>query len=705
TDDSSSEVLRVLKVDLCLEDNHVEHHTSYFNTAVEKKALIVRRGDPFKLQIHFNRDYSPSKDATSFIFTVADDTKPSLGNGTLNLLLPNDSIDDLGEPLEWGAGIESHEGQMLTVLIKPPSNCPVTVWKLNIETKLLGEGSKRFPLLLPIYVLFNPWCPDDQVYLEDHDQRKEYVKNDTTLIWKGSYNNLFPLPWKLGQYERDVLECSLKVLGTVGGIEPAFRGDPVKVARALSAVLNANDDSGILVGKWPEDGDFSGGVSPMNWTGSTDILQKFHKNKNPVRYAQCWVFAGVLATIARSLGIPTRIITCFSCAHDSQSSLTLDKFVDEDNKVLNYPDSFWNFHVWNELWMQRPDLGVGQYGNYNGWQVVDGTPQERSDKRYRLGPAPVSAVKNAELKTPFDIPFVFAEVNADILYWRFNGTDKPTKLLSWDTQSIGKNISTKAVLKWEREDVTDSYKYAELSSRERSTMMKALEQSRHTFTKIYLNNEFNDIVLEMELNHEVTIGEDFSVLLKMTNRSESHPHVVNGRIRCDGVLYNGRGAEKVKTMVFEMELQPKGSDSVRMKVSFEEYFEIMSSKASFRISASAKAEGTALDHYTQEDFRVRKPTIKLLLGEDVIMVGKKMDVTMSLKNPLPIPLQKGVFIVEGPGIEQPLKLKVGETPVGGKAMATFKYTPPYAGHGVMVVKFISKELDDVHGFQDYEVSP
>lgn len=33
-----------------------------------------------------------------------------------------------------------------------------------------------------------------------------------------------------------------------------------------------------------------------------------------------------------------------------------------------------NFHVWNDCWMKRPDLPSG----FNGWQVVDATPQETS---------------------------------------------------------------------------------------------------------------------------------------------------------------------------------------------------------------------------------------------------------------------------------------------------------------------------------------
>lgn len=40
-------------------------------------------------------------------------------------------------------------------------------------------------------------------------------------------------------------------------------------------------------------------------------------------------------------------------------------------------DSIWNFHVWNDVWMIRPDLPKG----YGGWQAIDSTPQETSDGR------------------------------------------------------------------------------------------------------------------------------------------------------------------------------------------------------------------------------------------------------------------------------------------------------------------------------------
>lgn len=39
--------------------------------------------------------------------------------------------------------------------------------------------------------------------------------------------------------------------------------------------------------------------------------------------------------------------------------------------------AFRNFHVWVEGWMRRLDLGGD--GKFDGWQVLDPTPQERSD--------------------------------------------------------------------------------------------------------------------------------------------------------------------------------------------------------------------------------------------------------------------------------------------------------------------------------------
>jgi transglutaminase 1 len=46
---------------------------------------------------------------------------------------------------------------------------------------------------------------------------------------------------------------------------------------------------------------------------------------------------------------------------------------------------------------------------------------------YCCGPCPVRAIKAGEVNLPFDGPFIFAEVNADRVYWQeqADGTFKP----------------------------------------------------------------------------------------------------------------------------------------------------------------------------------------------------------------------------------------------------------------------------------------
>lgn len=75
------------------------------------------------------------------------------------------------------------------------------------------------------------------------------------------------------------------------------RSDPVKTARTLSAACNVQDDNGMLVGNWGKDeDDYSGGTHPTKWVGSSAIIQSYYNRKRPVKYAQCWVYAGVLTT-------------------------------------------------------------------------------------------------------------------------------------------------------------------------------------------------------------------------------------------------------------------------------------------------------------------------------------------------------------------------------------------------------------------------
>uniref|UniRef100_W5MJM8 Uncharacterized protein n=1 Tax=Lepisosteus oculatus TaxID=7918 RepID=W5MJM8_LEPOC len=76
------------------------------------------------------------------------------------------------------------------------------------------------------------------------------------------------------------------------GEDCSARCNPIYVSRIVSAMINSNDDNGVLVGKW--DDDYKDGVKPTSWSDSVSILRKWHKSGGqPVKYGQCWVFAAV----------------------------------------------------------------------------------------------------------------------------------------------------------------------------------------------------------------------------------------------------------------------------------------------------------------------------------------------------------------------------------------------------------------------------
>ena len=79
--------------------------------------------------------------------------------------------------------------------------------------------------------------------MNDESFRKEYIMADSGLIWRGSHNRMRPCPWNFAQFEKDMLECSIYLLSSIGKLTVAGRADPVRVARAISAaVSNAIND-------------------------------------------------------------------------------------------------------------------------------------------------------------------------------------------------------------------------------------------------------------------------------------------------------------------------------------------------------------------------------------------------------------------------------------------------------------------------------
>lgn len=295
-------------------------------------------------------------------------------------------------------------------------------------------------------------------------------------------------------------------------------------------------------------------------------------------------------------------------------------------------------------------------------------------------------------------PFIIFQV-----FWRYEGPNKPLKLLRKDTQSIGKLVCTKAPGVFERLDITHIYKHPEKTYKERHTMLKALQQSQNIFARYYLNEDFNDIHFDFLLKDDIKIGEPFSVNLNMTNRHEAKDYKVNVLLRVDVTDYTGTFSELVQKKNFDVEVKANSLHEVSLEVNYFDYAKKLMDQATFRVLCFANVLDTNFEYYVEDDFRVRKPDIKFAIPEKIVE-GKVASVVVSLENSLPVPLRKGEFTVEAPGLDKPTRIKVkSAVPSGERAVGEFRFTPPKSGVYSIAAKFFCKEMDDCDGYKVIKV--
>ncbi|GBL83080.1 Hemocyte protein-glutamine gamma-glutamyltransferase [Araneus ventricosus] len=416
-DRSLPQPIEVNAVEFYCKDNAKSHHTESYDMLEGKDpSPVFRRGEYFYLGIRFNRPIDIHTDKVRLHITYG--PKNQVGKGTLVILPVMENKAFTLDSSKWDICMTRKERSIVTMQIQIPYMAGVGLWRMKVLSHVKGNEAnpKTFECKESIYILFNPWCKDDPVYISDNKGRQEYILSDVGKIYMGSFKNPVGRPWVFGQFSDAALPASVFLLEK-SGLDYKSRANPVKIVRAISAMVNSNDDNGVVVGNWT--GKYDDGTAPWSWTGSAAILEQFlSSGGKPVRYGQCWVFSGVCTTVCRALGIPCRSVTNFVSAHDTDDSLTVDKYFDADgNDLAEFnEDSIWNFHVWNDCWMARPDLPAG----YGGWQAIDATPQETSEGAFQAGPASVVAIRRGEISHLYDAPFVFAEVNADIVHWQID---------------------------------------------------------------------------------------------------------------------------------------------------------------------------------------------------------------------------------------------------------------------------------------------
>lgn len=657
-DTAGSKVIEVDSVELYSKQNALEHKTARYELLKTKKPPpILRRGSPFFVAIRFRRQYDSNRDLIKLEFTFG--PSPNLSKGTLVQLILTNNKEFTKPKKNWDVRLHNQDGNIITLQVQVPPSIGVGVWRLKVLTQDYKRSTLPVSFLCKenIYFLFNPWCEDDPVYMEEDNWKKEYVLNDTGKIFVGSYSVPKGRRWIYGQFTDSVLPACMYLL-ELSNLDYTARSNPIKVVRAISAIVNSNDDNGVLIGNWS--GKYDDGTAPWMWTGSAAILEEFMKNDGKsVRYGQCWVFAGVTTTICRALGIPCRTVTNYVSAHDSDETMTIDHFYDKNGEKIDSRDSIWNFHVWNDCWMARPDLPAG----YGGWQAIDATPQETSEGVYRAGPSSLVAIRRGEIGYMFDTPFIFSEVNADVVNWQKDETaDIGWKRLSINKYQVGRLIATKEVGKddirgtKDLQNITEEYKRKEGTIEERMSVRNAIRCGGLNYIYDIPTEEKEDVVLDLLDIEQVIIGQPFLVTVTLENKSDEK-RTIWAVLSASSVYYTGILAAKVKRENVEFVLKPKQKEVLQIKVTPEEYYDKLVDYSMMKIYAIATVKETKQTWSEEDDFQVIKPTVELET-EGPQKVKQEFGLKISFTNPLDKKLTDCTISIECPGVTAPYRFSV-----------------------------------------------
>ncbi|XP_061432057.1 LOW QUALITY PROTEIN: protein-glutamine gamma-glutamyltransferase 2-like [Lethenteron reissneri] len=693
--------------------NQKAHHLEAL--AVEKDRLFLRRGQPFQLLVKFRgRLFSPGKDA--IVLALHTGPSPSQKDGTLLRA----SSDNAGE-----LSVTAHgSGDTWSLLeASTQASAPIGRYTAFLETRHAKGGDRTvrcFPLG-EIVLLFNAWCKDDAVYMEDDLLRSEYVLNETGKIYVGSQDYISSVPWNFSQFARGLGDICFQILDKSNvalkdlAADTKKRGDPIHVSRVLSAMINSNDDKGVLQGNWS--GKYPDGTWPTSWTGSADILRCWYKTQcQAVKYGQCWVFAGVACTVMRFFGLPTRCVTNFTSAHDKDGNLSCDRFYYESSNKQESHDSVWNFHVWVESWMSRKDIEEG----YDGWQVVDPTPQERSEGVFCCGPAPVNAVRKGQVALGYETPFVFAEVNADVVMWSVAADGRRTRM-SCITDHVGRCISTKRAGRDEREDITLQYKYPEGSKEERAAYARATCIVRGEKPQPGVDDDYSrpprvppapngageqgeqqevvqGLVLRTRLSRSAFVGSDMDVHTSLRNPSRRHAAVVRLVLCARAVTYTGIVKGICTQRECTVKVPPGEIVSEPLRIKYKDYESQLRDQNIIRVTCAITLPGQeTILAFSERNIILETPEIHVMvLGEPV--VGRELKVEMSLVNPLPQPLDDGVFSLEGPGLTSLQQISCSDVVEPEKRVCvSASFCPSKPGLHNLIITFNSNRLRNVHG--------
>ncbi|XP_028921818.2 protein-glutamine gamma-glutamyltransferase 5-like [Ornithorhynchus anatinus] len=632
-EDYESEGIWVAHFDPNCSLNCQSHHTDMMS----RDRLILRRGQAFDVFLHFqNRGWDSSKDQITF--TVETVCKAS-----------------------------RHRSIQVSLLI--PANACIGLYSLQAQ---VPSGQGPGPRTLGEFiVLFNPWCPDDLVYLENPSHREEYILNEHGMVFRGLHKYIVSHPWHFGQFEENMVDMCLRVLDMSGNfqrdpsLDCSYRNDPVYVSRVVNSMLCSHSSNSLM--KLPRNNDSAQGVNPLAWNGSVPILSQWYGSGcRPVRFGQCSTLAAVMCTVMRCLGIPSRVVTNFYSTQNASEAFIIDEYFDSTGRSLCGKEHIWRHHCWNESWMVRKDLNE----SCGEWQYLDPTPMETSGGLVCCGPTCVKNIREGDLDQDYDGAYVFSRLNAGRASWLRQASEGKAKV-HCDARLFGQSISTKGVGTEEREDITHNYKHQPDSIRGREVFYKAYRRIHPKFlsaSNCQIEKELQalrnpgldeaDTVMKFKLGNSPVYGEDINLFLHLANLSHESRDL-RLKLSAEGLTYAGCFMEPFWTDDLIISLKPKAEKKVPLQIMYSQYGRHLGDHNLLRVVAVSEPGCKGEIMLVDRDILLLKPPVEIKLrGSPRLNVRCTAEIIFT--NPLPESLRNCKLTLEGSNLMQkPVTIELG----------------------------------------------
>jgi len=733
----SGDVVQVENMDFCCSRNAKMHKTSDYELVndIEQPTPVLRRGQTFFVNINFqDREFNEVRDNVYLNFYFG--PNPSVPKRT-RVVLPIISGGEFQRgPYQWDARIVQQDGQRVSVEVNVPTSCPVGMWRCLVETSTKEDPASRMQYRSPddIYIIFNPFDKEDAVYMGNDEQRKEYVMHDCGKIYTGGYRNVRGRPWIFGQFDDCVLPAAC-VLLEMSGLSHAERGNPAKVTKALTSMIKStrfgnqvgsfdNFACGLIEAKFEEG--YCGGNSPNLWTGSVQIIEEFLKRgASPVKYGQCWVMAGLMTSLCRALGLPSRPVTGFVSALDTQDTLTIDRYIDrfgdieENGPNCDQPDSVWCFHAWCDVWMHRPD----QPDEYSGWQATDPCKAFRNYRDRSSGPCPVEALRRGDVGQRDDVDAFYSSLNAYVRYfyedeesgWGYS----PFRQFRYP---VGRYVLTKAVGRFDNErdddyfDLTSDYRDVERpesenfanfnSCRGLCKEMPAFEYQAAAYNWMEFDPKDSDhrnfdVSFELEAPEKVMIGGVLTIPVVIENVSDE-TRTIQSNICTRASCYTGNVGPYIKRASTQLNLASGHRETISLTLDPCDYENKVVGMSYVKITVTGFVQETGQSFVDEFDFRFDKPVMKIETTD--FKSGEEGEATFSFVNPLDVALTDCFLTMEISGSVRPRTVRISrEVRPREMFQLTHSFVTRMAGERRMVASFTSRQLTDVVGHRPVHI--